>query len=456
MIPNNPRPNHQVEQFRNEVRITMEHFHTWCTTSSTNTTNTTATTTTVGTQLYYFHNIPQLVHLQASQSNTTKNTTTATTTTTTTDTSTTNQEEDDDDDHDHNRGMIQDFEQKYTQPGWLPHATFRYTPLSTTTITATTTTTSIPAMSLWTSPTTSSTINATTTITTEPSPFPNQHETFSSSSSSSLSSSSLSSSSLLLSQQAHLLVENCLQQPLFLTSTTPTNQKRNDKSIGQRKLVQQNQIGYEQVLTVWISKLKLMQAVILEHQCDNDNHNDNNGNDDETNNDASYYYYAWIDGGFPESLWKSLEDQIVDTNHVWMRDSILRLDAMTKIEFSAGIILGTAQPLLRLIDLYLQSLPQVQQEEEEEEQQQQQQHEGSQPVTNTTTFTSTTKTKPPPPLCRDEEGVLTQLYHSNDEVRTNLTRKWKHWKKIEGPRRRRRQPNKKTKNPPAPPSFNNP
>jgi hypothetical protein len=80
-----------------------------------------------------------------------------------------------------------------------------------------------------------------------------------------------------------------------------------------------------------------------------------------------------------------LEDQIVDTNHVWMRGSTLQLDAMTKIEFSAGIILGTAQPLLRLIDLYLQSLPQLQEEEEE--------HKGSQPVTNTTTTTSTTKTK---------------------------------------------------------------
>jgi hypothetical protein len=349
MIPDNPK--RRVQAYRDRVGGTMEQFHKWCTTGR-------------RTRLYYFHNFPQLVQSNKAGTITTNH----------------SDHQHLEEGNSHISGMIDAFVQNYTRPGWIPRASFRYTPFPPP-----------PATSKK-----AFTTNASATTTTETLFRAEQRHD-----ESEKEEDKKSYSSLLLSQEAHFMIEQCLQQRN--PNTTNINddmseqerqwEDNRNKCIRHWPKVQKSPTGFEKVMTVWLSKLKMMQSIILEHQQDVSSTSTSSFGHDKENEDD--YYYAWIDGGLRASIWLNLEDQMIDPTHVWMRKTRLTLDGTLPLEFNAMLIFGTARPLLRLIDLYLQSLP----------------------------FLLSLQA----PLCRDEEGLLTQLYHLHDEVRTNLTRQWGQW-----------------------------
>ena len=352
MIPENPRPKHDVETFRKELSIVMNTFRNWSYTDEHD-----------GMKLYYHHNVPssskiqqQIAAAEAAPDHVSDeisesllnhpNYTTMI------------------------EPMVKDFNDIYTQSGFIQNSEFRYTPLKPVVIPS-----SADGVPISTK-VAASTTNASSKTSSENDRFHHNVDVD-------------DYSYLLLSQEANKLIDCCcIYQPLLGKWNTYAMNHKNDKSIGQRRLLEANRIGYQQVVTVWISKLNIIQNVILETE--------KNSQYEKMTNHC--YYYAWLDGGLPQDILEQVPSRYIDRDHVHLRDSILKVGNLS-IEYSAGVIIGTAKPFLTFIQGYKEQLLAI--------------------IENTSKKF---------PYCYDEEGIITTWYKNASSVTTrNVTTKWQDW-----------------------------
>ena len=120
----------------------------------------------------------------------------------------------------------------------------------------------------------------------------------------------------------------------------PRNER--DKPTKHRKaMIKSTPETWREVIAVWISKLSLVQEVILE--------NPQTG------------FFGWMDAGLFMSGSAKESKKIFETTarfdeeHVFFRSSPMRFNG-TKVHFRAGIMLGSRKPFLQVIERFRKEL----------------------------------------------------------------------------------------------------
>ena len=382
MIPENPRPKHDVETFRKELSIVMNTFRNWSYTDE-----------YVGMKLYYHHNVPSssiIIRQQQIEADSTAAAASQVSANISNSSRSVPVNVPSLLYHPNYTTMIEplvkDFNDIYVRPGYIRNSEFRYTPLNPAVSSSTPSADTVAPSS---STKITTTRKAGTSSESEKLLFPNNQKSDNDNDDDDYS-------YLLLSQEARKLIDCCcIYQPLLGKWNTYAMNHKNDKSIGQRRLLEVNRIGYQQVVTVWISKLNIIQNVIIENE---EKIKNINLDVSKTGNDNYYHYYAWLDGGLPEDILEQVPSRYIDTDHVYLRDSILKVGNLS-IEYSAGVIIGTATPFLTFIKGYKEQLLSI--------------------------IEDTSKNFP---FCYDEEGIITTWYKNSSSVTTrNVTMKWQDW-----------------------------